>query len=459
MDDGRWPVARRGPTFRALIVLGMNERVFPRFILEDPFVRDSVRSRLEHRLGCRLSRKVRGYDEERLLFELLMASAGDVVLCHQRSDEKGRMQIRSDFLPPGDPEPVPRRPAERLRAWPLGLLTPREASLRTGEGEALGRAIGWDVNTLLDALSFLRGIEARGALTKYDGLVNAASYWNSVAAFGFSPTSLEKLAECPFRFFASRMLDLEELPEPEGESAVTAQESGAIYHDVLEHYHREGDLERRLEEGFRRFEASRSIRYPVLWDVEKDRIGKVLRAFAAADDVSFYKPRDFEVELRGEIPLEVGGRRTVAFRGFADRLDVGPGGAFRVVDYKRSRSRYRWKMETGVFEKGKYLQPPLYFLLAERLLGKADLPRSKFVYYFVEEALEGGDVAMELDGAAWARRSDFEARLKALLERIPRGEFPIRPDDHCRYCEFHTMCRKTHLPSRWRAEQSVNEGF
>jgi ATP-dependent helicase/nuclease subunit B len=449
-------MAARGLSFRALVVLGMNERVFPRFSLEDPFLRDAVRSRLEHRLGCRMSRAARRHDEERLLFELLRGSADRIVLSHQRSDERGRLQIASAFLPAGEARPVPRRPAERLKDVPFDLLTPREASLRTGQGEALGRAIGWDVTTLLNALAFLDAIEARGPLTKYDGLVDAREYWNSVASFGFSPSALEKLAECPFRYFAARMMDLAELPEPEEEAAVSSMEIGTIYHDVLERFHRRGDLDRQLEDAFRRFEATRSIRYPVLWEVEKDRIRRVLRAFVAADDVSFYAPQAFEVELKGELPVVVGGRRAVAFRGFADRLDAGPGGAFRVVDYKKSRSsRYRGRLETAVFDKGRLLQAPIYFLLAALKLGRVDLARSKFVYYFLEEALEeGGTVAAELDGPAWARRADFDARLSELLERIPRGEFPIRPGEACGTCEFPAACRKAHRPTRWRAEEA-----
>ena len=48
-------MAARGLSFKALVVIGMNERVFPRFVLEDPFVRDAVRSRLDHRLGLSMS--------------------------------------------------------------------------------------------------------------------------------------------------------------------------------------------------------------------------------------------------------------------------------------------------------------------------------------------------------------------------------------------------------------------
>ncbi len=450
-------MAARGLSFRALIVLGMNERVFPRFILQDPFIRDSVRSRIEHRLGCRMTPKVKGYEEERLLFALLMASSNEIVLSHQRSDERGRVQVRSPFLPKGDPRSIPRRPAERLRSEPLELLTPREASLRTGQGEAVGRAMGWNVSMLVDATSVLRKIESRGPLTEHDGVVDAGAYWNSVASYGLSPTPLERLSECPFRFFAQQMLRLEELVEPEGEDMLSPLEIGHLYHDVLERFHKRGDdLDGRLEKSFAEFQKTRSIRYPVLWEVEKGRIAEAVRALVRLDDLETFKPHSFERELKAEIPIEVGGRKTVTFRGFVDRLDLSATNAFRVIDYKKSRGKYGWIMKTGVFEKGRYLQPPIYFLLALHALGrdkKVDLENSKFSYYFIEEALEGETWEMELTGEMWKEYPKFEAHLKRILEQIPRGEFAISPGDHCRSCELGTVCRKSHLPTRIRAEE------
>lgn len=450
-------MAARGCSFRALIVIGMNERVFPRFILQDPFLRDAVRSRFEHRLGNRMALRFKGYDEERLLFTLLLGSADEVLIFHQRSDERGRLKIQSSFLTGEDAEAIARRPSERLKQADFHLLTPREASLRTGQGEALGRALGWDVSMLVQAVSFLGQVERRGPLTKFDGLVDTGEYWPAVAAYGLSPTSLERLAECPFRYFAHGLLDLEELGEPEGESALLPLEAGDIYHDILEQFHRHGDLEKEIAEGLRRFEATRSIRYPVLWEVEKERIAKVLRAFVDADDCSLYKPRAFEVELKAELPIEAGGRSSVTFRGYADRLDVSDSGAFRVVDYKRSGRKYREKMETGVFTNGRYLQPPLYFLLAQKKLG-APSADSRFSYYFLEEVLEGKAWEKVLTGEMWAERAAFEAHLKRYLDRIARGEFIIRPGKGCTYCDFRTLCRKSHRPSVVRAEEADDAG-
>ena len=309
---------------------------------------------------------------------------------------------------------------------------------------------------LVQATSFLEAVDSRKGLTKYDGVVDARAYWQAVASLGLSPTALERLAECPFRYFASRMLDLERLEEPEAQDALAPVEIGQIYHDVLERFHRDGDLEKRLDETFAEFETSRSIRYPVLWEVEKGRIRRVIRAFVDQDDLSFFKPKDYELKLEAELPFEVAGRKTVKFRGFVDRLDVAKDGSFRVVDYKKSRKKYGWIMETGVFEKARYLQPPIYFMLASRVLKQTDTDRSQFAYYFIEEVLGGERKRWEmaLTGEMWEERyEEFETRFRALLGTIPKGEFAIRPSEsYCRSCEFATMCRKSHWPTRLRAE-------
>jgi ATP-dependent helicase/nuclease subunit B len=452
-------MAARGLSFKALIVLGMNERVFPRFIVEDAFFSDAFRARVTHRLGNRMPKKLAGYEEERLLFQLLRGAADEIVYVYQRSDERGRPRIVSSYLPAIEERALARRPADRLASTPFDLLTPREASLRSRRGEELGRATGRDVSPLVRGLEFLEAVESRGALTAYDGRVNAQTYWTQVAGYGLSPTALEKLAECPFKFFAARMMDLEELEAPEEEAQLDPIDIGQLYHDILEHFHTKGDLEKRMKEAFAAFEKSRTIRYPVLWEVERERIREVLKAAVDADDCSTFKPHAHELEIKAELPFAAGGRKTVTFRGFLDRLDLGENGAFRVVDYKRRKSsKYPWIMETGVLKKGRYLQPPLYFLLAEKYLKTSDLSHraaSRFSYFFLEDVLDKGEKwELTLDGEFWKNRELFDAMMVKLLESIPKGDFAIRPGDGCKRCDYRTLCRRSHLPTRLRAEAS-----
>ncbi|HEX9284376.1 MAG TPA: hypothetical protein VF879_01800, partial [Nitrospirales bacterium] len=61
----------RGVPFRALFVLGLNEKIFPRSIREDALLRDTERDVLARDLGFKIALKLDGFQEERLLFALL----------------------------------------------------------------------------------------------------------------------------------------------------------------------------------------------------------------------------------------------------------------------------------------------------------------------------------------------------------------------------------------------------
>ena len=91
--------AARGLSFRALFVLGMNEGVFPRTIREDAFLRDRDREVLERDLGYKVSQKLAAFDEEKLLFTLLVGAARERLYCSfQRADDSGRVLAPSWYI-------------------------------------------------------------------------------------------------------------------------------------------------------------------------------------------------------------------------------------------------------------------------------------------------------------------------------------------------------------------------
>ena len=91
--------AARGLSFRALFVLGMNEGVFPRTIREDAFLRDRDREVLERDLGYKVSQKLAAFDEEKLLFTLLVGAAREQLYCSfQRADDNGRALAPSWYV-------------------------------------------------------------------------------------------------------------------------------------------------------------------------------------------------------------------------------------------------------------------------------------------------------------------------------------------------------------------------
>ncbi|MBM4066176.1 MAG: hypothetical protein FJ266_11145, partial [Planctomycetes bacterium] len=80
-------MSARGIPFRVLFVLGLNEKVFPRAISEEPFMRDHIRRKLSETLGNIIPEKLRGFEEERLLFYFLLNAARErLYLLYERSD-------------------------------------------------------------------------------------------------------------------------------------------------------------------------------------------------------------------------------------------------------------------------------------------------------------------------------------------------------------------------------------
>lgn len=449
-------MAARGLPFDALVLLGMNERTFPRYILQDPFLRDDVRSRIAHRLGNRLPLKSAGYEEEKLLFALLLSSAPEIVLVRRRSDDEGRLQVPSVFLSalelPKASE-VPRPPRGKLE---LDLpLTPREASIlehfRPGAParvRALAERRGWPVARLERAAEFLSVVSRFGPPTRFDGHVGAMpSYVRGLTERGISPTALERLATCPFQYFARQVLDLAPLEEPEAEESVDVFESGRLYHRAMELALRDGrPPEEALADACRELESERTIRYPLLWEAVQERMREALVRFAAADAGwrAEFRPALFEETVEGTIS-------GVKFQGKVDRVDLSEDGrAFRVVDYKRRRSgKYPRSMEKGIFERKDLLQPPIYFLLVAQRYPKADLSRSTALYAFIEKDPE----VLELPDDFAARREEFVAVVHEHLARIREGRFGLRVDEkHCDSCDYRWMCRKNHIPSRRRSE-------
>ncbi|HKS16413.1 MAG TPA: PD-(D/E)XK nuclease family protein [Planctomycetota bacterium] len=463
-------MAARGIPFRRLIVLGLNERVFPRFILEDPFIRDAVRSRLATRLGPRLPSKLKGYDEERLLFTLLKESARErIVLSWQRSDDRGRTQVRSTFIEQ-DGTGVPRPPAERFASVAPTLLTRKEASILealsgdAGRVTSALRAFGSDAEGFKRRAEFLAKIDSDRKPGPRDGRISSR-----IPERKLSPTALETFAACPFQYFSQRVLRLRPLDEPGEERETSPMDEGSLLHGCLEEFHSrlKGRLPATLAEArpefdsalaaaFARLEAERSIRHPLVWEAEKAAIRRVLEAAVAWDlaHLDGFVPSRFEQGLDGEIQV---GRVKLRVAGFADRIDLRPDGAFRIIDYKRSKSqKYGVKMETGV-RRGRYWQPPLYFLLAEKFLKAEGLKvasdASKSGYLFLRELAEGADGEMWLEGGLGDAGPDFADRLGRSLASIERGEFVVKPGTQCTYCDYRTACRKQHTPTRLRAER------
>src|SRR5437016_912299 len=484
-------MAARGVPFRALFVLGLNEKVFPRSVQEDPFLRDADRAVLARDLGFKIPCKLEGFDEERLLFALLLRSARErVVLSYQRADRDGRTMVPSGYLAELRPHVgeselrIKRRPTER---WAAGaFLTPREAGLvmilkgSTSSSLTPVFRLHQPPELFVHGLAAVSAIDSmKPALTPYDGMVGVAcTHWRLLERHGVSPTALERYAQCPFKYFAEKVLRLDPLETPDSVLVPDARARGTMCHAILRLFYQQlparkvkldqvtaSDIDAWLaeaaEEAFTRFEAEEPVGYPLLWSLVKEDLTRLVRTFVENDlqelRASGYRPTLFEVAVTGSFgatlldPLN-----HVPIRGRLDRVDVRrvAGQAHvRIVDYKYTESSGP-KLEDRDLAtaalRGKRLQPPLYLLAATGVLKEEPAVPDEAAFYFLAPYWPNGPVVRTRLAAVCG-----EGTVRVILEGVQHGRFFILPGEYCDYCEFSPACRRTHHPTKWRQRDNV----
>ncbi len=498
--------AARGVPFRALFLMGMNEGVFPRTIREDPFLRDRARTVLEKDLGYKISPKLAGYGEEKLLFALLTGSVTERLHCsYQRSDAAERPLAPSWYLREADPAreeagtPIPKSVLGKRQAPPFDdhrWLLPEELAVRRAVEGAdptpFVRMGGASVEGFhRSAAAGRTQDDGAGTAGPFDGITGPLEeVWNGILENAVSPTTLEAYRRCPFQYFARGVLKLERLERPETAAPVQALEWGQLCHEILQRFYEDpgrawGDgwsawLDSAAAEVLSAFEARYATGYPAAWEVAGEELVGVLREAVRADldemKRSGFRPVELESYLSTRLGEEwPGDLRDLPVHGRLDRIDRhAEDGRYRVVDYKyktgKGPGNGEDKPEAAAMD-GRKLQLPIYVLLAAEYARTRDLTADAAVerawsveeawYYFVARRWSNGPlVQRSFPAGAWNGASGEKIRdaVARLLRGIRAGEFFVMPGTHCRFCEVSEICRKDHFPSRTRAERHRARG-
>ena len=494
----------RGLEFRALFLLGMNEGVFPRTIREDAFLRDHDREVFERDLGYKVNPKLAGFDEEKLLFALLVGAAREHLCCsYQRADESGRSlapswyidELKRALASAGrkfETVTIPRSITEKAAVEPFkrqDFLLPSELAVRlTLEGR--------DPSALIEAASPLPAIYRHGrkligdldrsssVLLAYDGVVGRLDdYWKRFVERGLSPTALETYARCPFQFFARHVLGLEPLDRPEESFGPAPAERGEIGHEILSSFYRaliedgyftgkaagsevETTLQTAATRAFADYEKNNPVGYPLAWESFKDNLVQVIRQVIAQDlmalATSGFAPVSLETGMSGTFPPGWPEPiRGLAIRGRTDRIDRNDA-CLRVIDYKFKMGANPTTADKNLPRaalRGERLQPPFYCLLAEQQVGEktANAPHRavEAIFYYIAPRWSAGPlVPVSYASEALSGKVGAATRqtIAYLAEGVRQGRFFINRADHCAHCDVATICRKNHPPSLWRAE-------
>ena len=497
-------MAARGRSFKALFIVGMNDHVFPRIVREDAFLRDRDRKVLAESLGYKIDEKLKGFDEEQLLFALLQQSAQEYLyLVYQRADQDGRPLIPSSLLrgylhgmdlPRFDVEQsLPSSLSERARVglWPSQSETAQESRVRgvleghTFQPKAPEGSPWWSI--FHEGMGVIPHLErSRGKAGPYDGIIDdSQEYWPDLIARGLSPTALGTYAQCPMRYWMKQVLQVGELQDclsTELPSRVWGELVHQVLCDVYQALLKEGwpqqlissekieallakQMSQVCEAHARKFGRG----YRLIWDWMNVRLTRMMLAMIEYDQREHIEhglvSHSFEVEAAGELSDDVETpHELLRIRGRFDRVDTAQGhSGIRIVDYKVSMRRTFQDDELDLVTKalqGRQLQPPLYSLM--RPLPKEEnsahdesgrVPIQSVEFRYLRPMQEESVRSASFSGAVWntSTGAQLSNTLWAWVQGIRTGQFFMMPGPHCQNCQYASACRFQHHPSWSRA--------
>ncbi len=487
-------MAARGVPFKALFVLGLNEKVFPRYIREDAFLRDCHRRVLDATLGFKIDEKLTAYGEETLLFHLCRRAASQrLYLSYQRADESGRMLAASPYLGEArrlfgrEEQPidvVPRRLTDRVLQRPTIklFLSPVELTqwlaINGQDPTDLVQAIGRDTDTFRHAASALDRIEEDGSmLNLFDGITGTIeSHWTRVIERGLAPTPLERYARCPFQYFAADVLRLEPSRVSIGREPDAAL-VGTLCHAALRRCYERlvrdgwptesvaGDMVERtirasVEQAAADLEAQHLSGHYLLWELAKELIATLVTAAVKTDETEQaehpFTPVAFEVDGEGTMPGILDGG-SLKIRGRIDRLDRNRiSGALRVLDYtfkagSTMKPEDRHLAQSAV--RGYRLQPPLYSCLTV----PGQPAPSQVQLLFLAPQWSTAISRSTFEAMPWSSHTGtlIQNTIRTLVDGIRSGRFFILPDGYCDGCDFRVVGRREHAPTWWRSHRAT----
>ncbi len=271
-----------------------------------------------------------------------------------------------------------------------------------------------------------------------------------------SVSRIDRYLKCPFQFFATDVLSLEE--EPEDEDAPPPWERGRFLHGLFETFFREWQERGHGSISADRVPEARALLVEVseralaaLPDTEAALERTRLRGSAVSAGII-----DRVLAMEAERPAPIARRlmeygldapfvfrrddgttRVVPLRAQIDRVDVLRDGTFRVIDYKsKTVPDVKRTVQLQVYTAAVAQQ-------LERESGTSPTPSEAFYL-----SMEGDAPIKALKPARGQALDDVlkaaEDRMLGAIDDIGAGHFPPRPTPRslCNYCPFDAVCRK-----------------
>jgi len=463
--------AMRGVTADRALVLSVNEDAFPAQLEEDPLLPDGDRQELNRLfaqgdLQDALPLRRRNAAEEKLLFALPAASARmGIAYSVPRADAAGTakrpsrylLHLLSRFAGPSvfseDWESASGAGTERLpRSYfaALGGEGPRsvrETALAAWCSGGLAAVPGVPWRRIVRILSAWAARSGGGSI--YPGPAVAVSLPSSHSA-----SALEELARCPYRYYLHRLLGFDPPEEPDETVSLSPAGMGEIAHDILRRLGKEaaggkgwGDVGAAARQAVARFARENPTGLTGLFRIQCRAVERDVERLVAREREE--RGAGWKVSLVEESFVLPAAHPLPAFRGRIDRLDRGPSGEARVVDYKYSDPKSvdpgRGAVSGDWMRHGLSHQVPVYLAYA-RSIAPPPLSVSASLFF-----LRNGFSAVE--APAWEEfREAWSSALSDWLAVAAAGTFPPLPHHrfsyagqaaprYCDACPFKDHCR------------------
>lgn len=527
----------RGLTFRAVFVLGLVEGGFPIRGRADWIYPPAEREQLkEYGLTLEDISPAVMRKEEHYFYQIVNRATERLYLSFPKNQEDDTEAVKSYFLtelervyPAGlfELEPAPdtislARPVPKgydgsqiLESTTVRELARASTALRRrlklGESPddfaiSVGPLTSAEVVTILEQYTFDRGYVSKLAQRRleieaerygsrfgtFDGRMESDIVRSAVAnQFGedrvYSATEFNEYGQCPFRFFAHRVLDLR--PRVEAALDLQNQDRGLLLHEILREFFSRlrgkslseigrdkllVQLKKTAEDVFNNFETRLPPLNPKLWEIERSVL--ILQLEQVVDyEMDFedsaarpVRPRFGELafgmsprhrdpaSLREPLLLTSPNGEIMRLRGQIDRVDVSEDGKLVAYDYKTSRGASINDMRAG-----RDVQMAIYLEALERLFCREEQEVIGGGYYSLRPGSDRRNNGLyRADFSAYTglgrtasnlSDDDWQATRKQLINYVWRywhhlrdGDFRVRPAQNeltCQYCDYKAVCR------------------
>lgn len=500
----------RGMDWDVCYILGASDGVLPMVRREDPLITDEIRDALS------LSGTSEHARRERAAYLSALQSADRRVLSYPRADVRAqRALLPSRWLLESATalnggrriyassiDEAPGAVIATTKSFESAVISAGEpADAQEFDLRRLRLSVDPRSHYLTDMSAPLaRGFEQqrerrKAELNRWNGLIEGGAGW--ALERPHSAGALQDWATCPYRYYLSRVLQIEEQDDARDDLRISALDRGSVIHQVLEAFFSGGSQQPAPEQEWTNQDRLRLHLLAVkeldalhdrgltgrelLWRHDRQRILEDLQQFLNEDEE--WRAREHAKQeaselafgdfgaLRdsvGEIGMPLSDGSVLQLRGIIDRLDRSDLVVqddheehdehdehddhdeqielITVIDYKTGRAYPPQRSLTAdPLVNGKYLQLPLYAYAVRRLLDDDDLVQIRSAYWFITERGEFRFHHVDWGEAAWAR---FEYAVGLIADGIRAGHFAANPGgqdfrsrgEHCTNCSFDVIC-------------------